>query len=350
MSSLERISNKYFLKFGNNCRNYFILNLVCKFYSTIFDIDKFDDINHSNLIIKSIALNNFLLTKALINNTYDIHKKDISDRGYLFYSIFYNNFEIAYLLIKKGLSLNDVNLFGDNVVWDIYNYCSKLNRRQLDFLVKNNFDFNSKSGNIIKNSFLIVASLRNDIEFVNVLLLQDNLDIDYKNALDISAIKFASELDYLDITKKLLYRGAFIEDINTYKKDGIYKNYSNAIIALVKEFDYITNDIINSLLNNNYDSVYLKNYKNFLLSLDEKIKYKMIKDIDLLNILINRIEYNFQKLLSSNQISMLNPTYINFVKIDIIKFIRTIFNYFNKDNFKYILFNNRKFSDINFII
>ena len=118
-----------------NDTNYKILKIL-------FANNDINNINNNNdsLLCYAIKENKSYIAKLLINNSYDVNKKDLNYVTPFLYAIRSQNYDLATQLIKNGADINYTGAEGDYnpMIWAIKNEDTKL----IQLLLENKYDVN----------------------------------------------------------------------------------------------------------------------------------------------------------------------------------------------------------------
>lgn len=169
-----------------------------KYYYYDNEAMKYDDINFrltNNQVFIEIEFD-----FNIINDDFDI----LYDKILLLYQIKnYNNYidEIHIFYIDHYETEYE---YYSKIINNYIYYYSNYNNPRLIFNLYKNLNYIYNNVNNYKNSFLILASIKNDIELVEKLLSYENININNQNYNNETAILLACKYEHFEIAKLLL--------------------------------------------------------------------------------------------------------------------------------------------------
>jgi len=212
------------------------------------------DLNYLKNVTMFLIEDNFSFQKIEViieeqqQQFYQKQQQSVNNKELLFYSIEYNNFETARLLLKYGTRIDSLNTESKNITEYLIEK-RKLDSEKLQFILK-----------IVKDASLITSKIichlieLNDIQFIEKLLkfkyfdisLIINLLLNYRNKTKLSKREFQNKIFNLN---------ASIIKINSKTETGEYPlmkaiiNNNITIVKLLIEYAYKNNFNLNLFLN-----------------------------------------------------------------------------------------------------
>ena len=230
-------------------------------------------INVYNNSALMLASNNIEITKLLLEHNPDINIENIEGYNALMYSIKYNHIKTTQLLLNNGADIKmkqynkallnavktdnikmlklllehiiKIDLIYDQIETIILLAIKNNNKKIINLLLDFNID------TINKNDILLKLITNNDLENIQKLLKHEDIDINYNDKFNNTALMFACDVNNIEIVKELLKYNSNI-DFNTQnilKSNALLLAVSNNSIPIVKlllEYDIdvnLTNDM-----------------------------------------------------------------------------------------------------------
>lgn len=291
-------------------------NAFLEILNTNINIDQQDTLNQSALFYTINAFNNYnnilnndnyMYAYILIQNNIDINIKDIFNKTVLCYAILKNNYNLIKLFIENNA---DINIYYNDIDTPLFYAIKNNNIELVKLLIKYNVDLNKKNKNnelpiiyvithnqinilklllnsncIIPNNIiidinnnkfnmpLIIYTIKYCNSIISVLLIENNIKINYIDKYDNNLLYYAILYDKPKIVSKLYEEQLNINHINN-KGESLTKYIHNTQNGYYILYILLNNNINLNIIKSYFLTRYIINYNlNFILLIAEKIKY-----------------------------------------------------------------------------